>query len=142
MTYAHNIMIPVHYHIKLTHLFMETYDSCWAELLNFKIEYEGFNFLGESRTTINILQSTKYIKLHINLIIFPWKVTIIKNNGITYALKNFIPNSETNLSEYHFFDVLSPGLYVLKIGFHGRLTEASSKNFFKSFYTNKKNGIA
>jgi len=66
---------------------------------------------------------------------------MIRNNGIIYAMKYFIQNSETNLFEFHFFNVLSPGFYTLKLVFLGQLTESSSKNFFKSFYRNKKSGI-
>jgi len=131
-------VIPVHYHIKLTHL-TEINDFYLIKLLNFKNEDDSFYFLGESHTTINILQSTQYIKLYmLKLIISDWS-TLIKNNGIIYALKKYTVKiySETNLLEFYFFNVLSPGLYTLKLGFFGRLTETSSK----SFYTNKKNGI-
>jgi len=141
-------MIPVHYRIKLIHLYeklihMEDNYPYWAKLLNLKDEYDSFNFHGESSTTINIFQSTKYIKLHkLNLTIIPSKIKIIKNNGITYKPKNSIEIFKTNLLEFRFSNVLSPGLYTLNIEFLGGLTESSSKNFFKSFYTNKENGIA
>jgi len=119
---------------------MEENDFYWAKLLNFTNEYNSFYFYGESNTTINILQSTQYIKLHIiNSIIISWKITIIKNNGITY--KNYTKTFKTNLLEFHFTNVLSPGLYTLKMGFLGRLTENFSKNF-QSFYTNKEKGTA
>jgi len=111
---------------------MKTYDS-YLELLNLKDEYDNFDFHGESHTTINILQSTQCIKLYkLNLIIHRGKITLIKNIGINYALKINIETTETNLLEFRFFDVLSPGLYTLKMEFHGRLTENSSKEFFKS----------
>jgi len=127
-------VIPIHYHIKLTHL-MGTYDSYLTKLLNLK--EDSFYFRGESRTTINILQSTQYIKLHkLNLIIDLKKITLIKNNGINYELKITTETFETNLLEFRFFNVLSPGLYTLKLEFFG-LTETSSK----SFYINKKKGI-
>jgi len=49
---------------------MGTNDSYLTKLLNLKEEYDSFYFHGESHTTINILQSTQYIKLHkLNLII-------------------------------------------------------------------------
>jgi len=127
-------VIPVHYHIKLNHLF-ENYDL--------KNKYSIFDFYGKSSTIINILQSTQYIKLHrLNLIILG-EITLIKNNGITYAL-NYIQTFktlETNLLEFRFFNVLSPGLYTLKMQFFGHLTENSSKKYFKSFYSNKENDI-
>jgi len=135
-------VIPVHYHIKFTHLYMEAYDLYWPKQLNLKNKNDSFNIHGESSITINILLSTRYIKLHkLNLIIFHENITLIKNNGITYALKNSLQISETNLLEFYFSSVLSPGLYTLKIEFFGRLTENSSKNVFKNFYTNKENGI-
>jgi len=134
-------VIPIHYHIKLSHL-METYNSYLAELLNSKDEYDRFDFHGESHTTINILKSTQYIKLHkLNLIIFRGKITLITNNGINYAPNINTENSETNLLEFYFINVLPPGLYTLKMEFLGRLTGNSTKEFFKSFFTNKENGI-
>jgi len=122
---------------------MEKNYPYWAKLLNLKNEYDSFNFHGESNTTINIFQPTQYIKLHkLNLTIIPSKITIIKNNGIFYEPKNYLEIFKKNLLEFRFANVLSPGLYTLKIEFLGGLTESSSKNFFKSFYTNKENGIA
>jgi len=73
------------------------------------------------------------------LIIHRGKITLIKNNGINYALE--IITETSNLLEFNFFNVLSPGLYTLKMEFLGRSTENSSKVFFKSFFTNKENGI-
>jgi len=138
-------VIPVHYHIKLT-LYMEKPDY-WAKLLNIKNinvknEYDNFYFHGESTTTINILQSTQYIKLHMLNLIKINRSTLNKNNGIIYALKTFTHNSATNIIEYYFFNTLSPGLYTLKMEFLDHFTENSAKNFFQSFYTNKENGIA
>jgi len=128
-------VIPVHYHIKLNHSW-ENFD------FYLKIDYDSFKFYGESSTIINILQSTKYIKLHmINQIIYREKITLIKNNGVIYALKNYLETYETNHLELCFFNVLSPGLYTLKMEFTGRLTEIFSNNFFKNFYTKKENSI-
>jgi len=137
-------VIPVHYHIKLIHMYMEAYDLHWAKLLKLKNENDSFNFYGESNITINILQTTHYIKFHaLNLIIFPWEgITMIKNNGIIYELKRYLQTSETYVLESQFPSVISPGLYTLKLEFVGHLTEDSAKNFFKSFYTNKKKSLA
>jgi len=137
-------VIPVHYHIKLTHMYMEANDLDWSKLLNLKTKNDSFNFYGESSTTINILQSTQDIKLHtLNLIISPWKViTMIKNNGRIYELEKYLQTSETYLLKSQFPSVIPPGLYTLKLEFVGHLTEDSTKNFFRSFYTNKENGIA
>jgi len=122
---------------------MEAYDLYWSKLLNLKNENDSFNFYGESNITINILQSTQYIKLHIlNLIVIPWKVIMIKNNGIIYEVEKYLETSETYLLESQFLSVISPGLYTLKLEFVGHLTEDSAKNFFRSFYTNKKNSLA
>jgi len=135
-------VIPVHYHINLTHLYMEAYDFYWPKLLNLKNENDSFNFHGESSITINILQSTQYIKMHMLNLIINYQSTLIKNNGIIYALKRYRETPETNLLEFFFSNVLSPGLYTFKMEFLGLLTENSAKNFFKSFYTNKENGTA
>jgi len=139
-------VIPVHYHIKLTHIYMGKClndDFYWTKL-NIKNEYDSFNFYGESSTTINILLSTQHIKLHmLSLdIINDSNITFIKSNGIIYAPKTYIKAYETNISEFRFTDILPPGIYTFKIEFFGLLTENSEKSFFKSFYTNKKNGIA
>jgi len=134
-------VIPVHYNINLTHLYTEAYEICWAKLFNLKNEYNSFNFHGESSTIINILQSTQYIKLH-KLNIINWKITMIKSNGMIYVLEEYSQTSETYLLESQFPSVIFPGLYILKIEFLGRHTKNPLKNFFKSFYTNKENGIA
>jgi len=133
-------VIPIHYRIKLTHQ-METYDSYLEKLPNLKDEYDSFYFHGESHTTINILQSTQYIKLYMLNLIIGFCCVLIKNNGIIYALKENTVTSKTNLLEISFLNVLSPGLYILKIEFLGRFTENSSKKIFTSFYTNRENGI-
>jgi len=106
---------PVHYHIKLTHLYMGKCDFYWTKL-NIKNEYDSFNFHGESSTTINILQSTQYIKLHmLNLhIINDSNIILIKNSGIIYAPKTYIKTYKTNYSTFHFSDVLSPGNGILR----------------------------
>jgi len=139
-------VIPVHYHIKLTQLakfeYMGNSYSYSVKLLNLRNEYDSSKFLGESNITINILQSTQYIKLHaLNLIIIPWKITMIKNNDIIYELEEYLQTSEIYLLKSPFLSVIFPGLYTLKLEFVG-LTEDSAKNFFRSFYTNKENGFA
>jgi len=136
-------VIPVHYHIKLTHMYMEAYDLYWSKLLSLKNENASFNFHGKSSTTINILQSTRYIKLHtVDLIVISSKITFIKNNGIIYELKEYLQTSETYVFKSQFPSVIFPGLYTLKLEFVGHLTEDSAKNFFRSFYTKKENGLA
>jgi len=137
-------LIPVHYHIKLTHIYgeLKTY-SYLLKLLNLINEYESFAFREESSTTINVLKSTQYIKLHnIDLSVNPSKTTMIKNNGIIYVLEEYLRTSETYVLESQFLSAISPGLYTLKLEFDGNLTEDSAKNFFRSFYTNKENGLA
>jgi len=137
-------VIPVHYQIKLTHYYMDKYDFYWVKQLKKQLKNENndYNFHGESSTTINILQSTQYIKLHMLYLIISDQSTLIKNNGIIYPLKIYTETPKTNLLELFFFNVLSPGLYTLKMEFLGLLTENSTKSIFKSFYTNKGNGIA
>jgi len=122
---------------------MDAYDLYWPKILNLKNEYDSFNFHGESSITINILQSTQYIKLHKqDLIIIPWKITMIKNNGIIYVLEEYLQTPETYLLESQFPSAISPGLYTLKLEFVSHLTENSAKNFLRSFYTNKENSLA
>jgi len=135
-------VIPLHYHIELKHTYgLEIYDFYWLKLPILKNENDSFRFYGASSITINILQSTQYIKLHIrNLFIIPWKIIMIKNNGIFYELKENLRTSETYLLNSQF--VLSPGLYTLKLDFVGNLTEDSAKNFFMNFYRNKENSLA
>jgi len=129
-------VIPVHYHIRLTHLYR-------PKLFNMKDEYDIFNFLGESSTTINILQSTQYIQLNmLNLrIINRSNITMIRNSGITYTQENHTEIRETNLIEFYFSNILYPGLYTFKTEFAGKLTENSAESFFKSFYTNEGSSI-
>jgi len=122
---------------------MKAYNLYWPKLLNLKNENDSFYFNGWSNITISILQPTQYIKLHIqNLIIVPWKITMIKNNGIIYELEENLRTSELYLLKSQFSVVLSPGLYTMKLEFLGHLTEDSAKNFFRSFNTNKENGLA
>jgi len=136
-------VIPVHYHIELTHMNMEANDLYWSKILNLENKNDIFNFYGESNITINILQSTQYIKFHkLNLIIIPWKITMIKNNGIIYKLEKSLQTSETYLLESQFLSVLSPGLYTLKLEFVGHFTEDSLKNVFKTFYIKRKHHFA
>jgi len=123
-------VIPVHYHIKLH---IEKY-------FNLKNEYDSLKFIGESYTTINILQLTKNIKLNgLNLFIIN-PITAIKNN-IIYALKE---SSVPNDLKFYFSDVLYPGLYTLKIKFFGYLIQDSTKEktSFSSFFANNNDAIA
>jgi len=140
-TFSPYYLIPVHYDIKLIHLYgkLKTYSHS-AELLNLRNEYESFNFRGASNTTINILQSTRYIELHIvDVIVISSKTTLIKNNGIIYVLEEFLRTSETYVLESQFPSLIFPGLYTLKLEFLGNITE---ENFFRSFHTNEENDIA
>jgi len=127
-------VIPVHYHIRLTHLYRP---HLYQKFLNMKDEYAFFHFLGESSTTINIFQSTQYIKLNmLNLrIINRSNITMLRNSGITYTLKNYIEISKANLVKFYFSNILYPGLYTFKTEFAGQFTENSAKSFFKIFYT-------
>jgi len=133
-------VIPVHYHIKLICLDMEA--DFYGLKINLKNENDSFNFHGESSITINILQPTQYIKMHMLNLIINYPKTLIKNNGIIYALERYTETPDKHLLEFRFSNVLSPGLYTFKMEFVGCLTENSTKSFFKSFYTNKENGIA
>jgi len=120
-------------------MFTELHDT---DAIKYDFNLDKYDkFYGEYNITINILQTTKYIiiKLHIlNLIITQRKTTLIKNN-IIYTVKKFF---EKGFLRFRFSNVLSPGLYTLTMEFSGRFTENSAKDFFKSSYTNKENGIA
>jgi len=123
-------VIPMH--IKLTHLYMGKYDMYWPMLLHIIDEYDSFNFLGESSTTINILQSTQYIKLNmLNLrVINQSNITLIRNSGITYTLKTYTDISEATLVEFYFSNILYPGLYTFKMEF---VEKTPQKVFLKVF---------
>jgi len=78
-------VIPVHYHIKLKHMYTGAHDLYRSKLINSENIHNSLYFHGESTATVNILTSTQFIKLHrLKLIVISSKITIIKNNGIIY----------------------------------------------------------
>ncbi|XP_071566338.1 glutamyl aminopeptidase-like [Temnothorax nylanderi] len=129
-------VVPVHYNIKLN-LSLEKYDSNMTRPSYTKQEYGSFLFDGISRITINILQSTRNIKLHA-LHTSDIKDCLIERNGVVYNIpKKFISSFETNVIGIDFSDILSPGLYILAIVYEGRITDNNAKNFYRSSYIEK-----
>lgn len=109
-------IIPKHYDIKL-------------------VSYVNHNmFYGECNASINILQSTQKINLHVKNL---WIIDMILINSlkefdkidqkiIVYKPKYFY-NNETNIINLYFTDELSSGHYILNIKFTG--TVADYKDF-------------
>lgn len=134
-----NYVIPLHYSIKLRTFFKDD-DFYMMNLRNTK--KVNFVFYGESSTTINIHISTQNISLHtLNLNINELKIKMIKSDSTIYELKEFSHDLTMHLSNLYFVDVLSPGLYTLKIEFTSRIITDDNveKTLFRSNYTNKKN---
>lgn len=130
-------VIPVHYDVRLT-LLLAKYDSNRTEWSNVKSEYGSFLFYGKSSVTIHILRSTQNIKLHaLNLGINNWMTTLTRSKDIIYEPDEFLYNTETNILDLHFFDVLSPGFYTLKMDLVGYITDKDTDNFFRSSDINR-----
>lgn len=114
--------IPVHYNINLT----------------VYLEEGNFNFYGETNVKIKIRYVSPKISLHSQeLKINETATTLIKDNGIVRKPKEHTHDNVTNILTLNFNDVLSPGLYTLKMKFAGSLSESSSKvrGFIKNLYT-------
>lgn len=134
-----NYVIPLHYSIKLRTFFKDD-DFYMMNLRN--TEKVNFVFYGESSTTINIQISTQNISLHtLNLNINELKIKMIKSDSTIYELKEFSHDLTMRLSNLYFVDVLSPGLYTLKMEFTSHIITDDNveKTLFRSNYTNKEN---
>lgn len=132
-----NPVIPMHYDIKLT-LILTKYDSNRTKSSGVKNEYGSFLFYGKASITIHILRSTQNIKLHAsNLGINNWMTTLTQNKDIIYKPDEFLYNTETNILDLHFLDVLSPGFYTLKMDLVGQITDKDTESFFRSSDINK-----
>ncbi|KYN22452.1 Aminopeptidase N [Trachymyrmex cornetzi] len=134
--------MPVHYTIKLAHIHQCSGRSnvfC-EEILGYSSFPSSFPFFGEISTTINILQSTQYIRMHqINLTLINRNITLTKDNGIIYVLNKYKYNYKTNILEFPLSYILLAGLYTFKTEFYGDLKE-NHKSIYKYFY--KGNRIA
>lgn len=135
-------VVPVHYDIKLT-LVTTKYNFSKTDSSNMRNEYVSlFLCHGESRITINILQSMRNITLHaLNLGVNDGKTTMVKNNGEVYRLRRIFYSFQTNSLELRFYDTLYPGLYTLKINTIGYITPNNAENFFRSSYVNKEESL-
>lgn len=131
--------VPLHYDIKLT-LVPTKYNFSRTDSSSVRNEYASFLIRGESRITINILQSRRNVSLHsVNLGVNDGMTTMIKNNGDTYRLRKSFYRFETNTLEFYFNDTLYPGLYTLKINTNGYVTPNDEENFFRSSNVNEEN---
>ncbi|KYN19131.1 Glutamyl aminopeptidase [Trachymyrmex cornetzi] len=135
-------VIPVHYTIKLTHMIYHCSirsDVFCEEILGYSSFPNSFPFFGEISTTINILQSTQYIRMHqVNLTIINRNITLTKDNGIIYVLDKHRYTYHTNILEFPLSYILLPGLYTFKMEFFGHLSE-NHKSIYKYFL--KESGI-
>lgn len=132
---------PVHYDIKLSLVATKSNFST-TDSSNIRNEYVSFFCHGESRITINILQSMRNITLHTsNLGVNDGKITMVKNNGETYKLRRFFYSFTMNSLELQFYDILYPGLYTLKINTISYITPSDAENFFRSSYINKEESL-
>ncbi|XP_024890926.1 aminopeptidase M1-like [Temnothorax curvispinosus] len=131
-----NYMVPIHYNIKLipnTHI----HDSNKAKPSIIIINHGHVLFDGESSITINILQSTQYIKLHgLNLLI-SLSIKLFKGDGLMYKMSKFTYGSEPDILVFHFNEILFPGLYCMKVDYVGRMTDDDTEGFFRSSHVNK-----
>ena len=125
---------PVHYTIEIRHEIYQCggYNIVCKETEN---EYGSFRFSGDIKTTIHILQSTRYIRLHqLDLtIMLDRQKTLTTDNGIIYGFNKSKHNDETNILEFSLSDILLPGLYTFNINFKGHLIENHEKSFYRNF---------
>lgn len=134
-------VVPVHYDIKLN-LIATKNNFSRTNSSNIRNEYISFLCHGESKITINVLQSMRNITLHtLNLGVNDGKTTIVKSNGETYRLKRFFYSFKMKSLELHFDDILYPGLYTLKINTIGYITPNDAENFFRSSYVNEEESL-
>ncbi|KAG5313338.1 AMPN Aminopeptidase, partial [Acromyrmex insinuator] len=131
-------VIPVHYSIQLSYLnssIYEYYDRFKFTLEKMFMKYDDSGlFRGETSTTINILQSTQYIRLHqLKLSVDHNNVTLITKNGIIYVLNKYKYIYQTNIIEFSFLYKLLPGLYTFKIQFFNNPIKNEENSFYKIF---------
>ncbi|KAG5344844.1 AMPE aminopeptidase, partial [Acromyrmex heyeri] len=129
---------PVHYTIELKHIIYQCADRddifC-NETVDSESDNSSFRFFGEIRTTIHILQSIRYIRLHqldLAIMIDP-KLTLTTDNGILYVLNKLKYFYKTNILEFPLSVMLLPGLYTLNIVFGGLILENHEKSSYRNF---------
>jgi len=130
----HINVIPVHCDINLIALL--SYDSRNESKKGSKYVH----FEATIGIIINILHSTKIVKFHTqNIHINQQSVRLIETNGVVHYLNEFLYNSEKSFPTFYFFELLSPGIYTLKLNSTNDITEYDTGLFFDSDYLNSNN---
>lgn len=125
-------MVPVHYSVKLTIIDLKTITITVNK-------YKNTPFYGGSSINVNILNLTRTIGLHkINLSVS--NAILIARDGTIYKVAYVLHNSETDILNYYFEDMLYPALYTLKMNFVSQVRENSQgiiKGLIQSNYISK-----
>ncbi|KYM96082.1 Aminopeptidase N [Cyphomyrmex costatus] len=132
-------IIPVHYHINLIHLSLYETDSIYWKLITMNYEEGSFPFIGICNITFHVLRSTQDITLNSLHPIINDKTILIRSDGKIYHINEY--TIEVNIICFGFTDVLTPGLYTLKIQFFGHILKKYAQNFFEYSHTNNKNSM-
>lgn len=129
-------VMPLHYNIKLT-----PHIDAYPNVLNKNInEQLHISCIGESVIMINILKSTRYIRLQKGNLVLHKKEKLISRTGIIYnAPKEYKYNLETHVLRLDYNIPLYPGFYTLKMEFISPSKDDNIPGFFKSVHV-KKNG--
>jgi len=121
-------VIPMHYRLNLSVMILireKTLDN----------KYEGLFYFGQCNITINILHPTQNIKLH-GLNLNSQDLTLIRYN--TYQPKR-LSITGNNVVDLYFLDILSPGIYTLKIEVLNFIRDNTENLFRSSHIENNKN---
>jgi len=113
-------VIPMHYNLNLsvvTHIEEKTLNN----------KYRGFIYYGHCSITINILHPTQNIKLH-GQNLNNQDLTLIQHNTYQPDTLSVTGNNVVNL---YFLDILSPGIYTLKIEEFNLITD-DTENFVRN----------
>jgi len=119
-------VIPVHYNIKLIPYIVK----------------DNFTFEGESNVNIRICHVTQNLSLHVlELTINEAETSLFDNNGIIYTPAMYNYDNLTQILVLNFNDELSPGNYILNMGYVGILHN-DLEGFFISSYINEEGNDA
>lgn len=129
-------MIPMHYNVELIFLDRDLDDTS-KKIPSFVSDSHNSVFLGTSNITINILQSTRSITLHMLNLYPTYSAKLITKDGIIYTESMNIQNYTTNIRVFNFDDILFPGLYQFNIKFNSETTYDNTKGFFRTYHVNK-----
>jgi len=116
-------VIPVHYNLNLSVIIQE---KIWEN------KYRDFLFFGQCSITINILRPTQTIKLHALNLVMNSQVTMLIRRNIYYPDR--LSTIGNNVVDLYFLDILSPGIYILKMNLLNLIRDDNTKNLFKSSY--------